>query len=240
MMVPSNGSWLFEQVPHKSMREMACSAIRQAILSGRLKPGDRLLEAEIAHQMGISRAPVREAVRQLVSEGLVVSYPHRGTFVAELSAEDLWEIYTLRAAIESLAVRLVAEQATPEIVCMLRQAVADMAQAAQEGDLQHLANLDIAFHEMLCRLSGHSRLLETWLGMIVQIRIFIDLTHALYRPVEDMVRLHADIVGYIENRQAREASEALTQHILDAGQRIYQERQSRGEGDSREETNQQP
>lgn len=223
------GPRLFDQVPHKSMRDMACSAIRQAILRGNLKPGDRLLEAEIARQMGISRAPVREAIRQLASEGLVVSYAHRGTFVTELSADDLWEIYTLRAAVESLAVRLVAEQATPEIILALKQAVADMAQAAQEGDLQRVADLDIAFHETLCRLSGHSRLLDTWLGMIVQIRIFIDLTHALYRPIEEMIRLHAEIVGYIENRQGREASEALTEHILDAGQRIYRERQSRSE-----------
>jgi len=215
---------------------MAFSAIRQAILSGNLKPGDRLLEAEIARQMGISRAPVREAIRQLASEGLVVSYAHRGTFVAELSPDDLWEIYTLRAAVESLAVRLVANQATPETISLLRQAVADMAQAAQEGDLQRVADLDIAFHETLCRLSGHARLLETWLGMIVQIRIFIDLTHALYRPIEEMINLHAEIVRYIENRQGREASEALTQHILDAGQRIYQERQNRTEKDDGDET----
>jgi len=111
-----------------------------------------------------------------------------------------------------------------------------MAQAAQEGDLQRVADLDIAFHETLCRLSGHARLLETWLGMIVQIRIFIDLTHALYRPIEEMINLHAEIVRYIENRQGREASEALTQHILDAGQRIYQERQNRTEKDDGDET----
>ncbi len=214
---------LFDQVPHKSLRDMALSAIRQAILHGSLKPGDRLLETEIAEQMGISRAPVREAIRQLESEGLVISHAHRGTFVAELSSTDLWEIYTLRAAVESLAVRLVTERATPETLSQLKQAVADMAQAAQEGDLQHMLELDIAFHELLCRLSGHARLLDIWLSMIRQIRIFIDLTHALYRPLEDMVCLHAEVVEHIEKHQPHEAGEALTRHILDAGQRIYQQ-----------------
>jgi len=229
---------VFEQVSYQSMRDMAYSAIREAILRGQLKPGDRLLESEIARQMGISRAPVREAIRQLASEGLVVSHSHRGSFVIDLSPDDLWEIYTLRAAIESLAVRLVAEQVTPQTVLLLQQAVTDMAQAARQGDLQRVADLDIAFHETLCRLSGHSRLLETWLSMIVQIRIFIDLTHALYHPIEDMISLHAEIVRYIENRQGREAGEALTQHILDAGQRIYQERQGRAETGDEDETKQ--
>ena len=121
---------VFKQVPHKSLREAALAAIRQAISRGDLKPGQRLVESDVAEQMGISRAPVREALRQLETEGLVVSEPHRGTFVAEVSATDLWEIYTLRAAIERLAVRLVTEKASAEMLAQLQQAVADMAQAA--------------------------------------------------------------------------------------------------------------
>jgi len=82
-------SHVFEQVPHRSLREAALSAIRQAILRGDLIPGQRLVESDIAEQMGMSRAPVRGALRQLETEGLVVSEPHRGSFVAELSALDM-------------------------------------------------------------------------------------------------------------------------------------------------------
>jgi GntR family transcriptional regulator of gluconate operon len=213
---------VFKQVRHRSLREAALSAIRQAILRGDLKPGQRLVETDVAEQMGMSRAPVREALRQLETEGLVVSEPHRGTFVAELSAADLWEIYTLRAAIESLAVRIVTEKASAETLVQLQQIVADMAQAAREGDLARLAALDMSFHEMLCRASGHSRLLDVWLSMTVQIRALIDLTHTLWLPADEVVHLHTEVVEYIKNGRAKEAGRALARHILETGECIIQ------------------
>jgi GntR family transcriptional regulator of gluconate operon len=214
------GSHVFEQVPHRSLREAALSAIRQAILRGDLAPGQRLVESDIAEQLGVSRAPVREALRQLETEGLVVSAPHRGSFVAELSATDLREIYTLRAALESLAVRIVTEKASAETLAQLRQAVADMAGAAREGDLARLAALDMSFHEMLCRAAGHSRLLDIWLSMTAQIRAFIDLTNTLYLPADEVVRLHAEVVEHMEDGRAGEAERALARHILEVGERI--------------------
>lgn len=211
---------VFKRVPHRSLREAALSAIRQAILRGDLKPGQRLMESDIAEQMGMSRAPVREALCQLETEGLLVSEPHRGTFVAELSTTDLWEIYTLRAAIESLAVRIVTEMASAETLAQLQQAVADMVQAAREGDLARLAALDMSFHEMLCRASGHSRLLDAWLGMTVQIRTFIDLTHTLCLPADEVVSIHTEVVEHIQNGRAEEAGRTLARHILEAGECI--------------------
>jgi DNA-binding GntR family transcriptional regulator len=195
------GSHVFEQVPHRSLREAALSAIRQAILRGDLAPGQRLVESDIAEQLGVSRAPVREALRQLETEGLVVSAP-------------------LRAALESLAVRIVTEKASAETLAQLRQAVADMAGAAREGDLARLAALDMSFHEMLCRAAGHSRLLDIWLSMTAQIRAFIDLTNTLYLPADEVVRLHAEVVEHMEDGRAGEAERALARHILEVGERI--------------------
>ena len=227
---------VFKQVPHKSLREAALSAIRQAISRGDLKPGQRLVESDIAEQMGISRAPVREALRQLETEGLVVSEPHRGTFVTEISATDLWEIYTLRAAIESLAVRIVTEKASAEMLAQLQQAVADMAQAAREGDLARLAALDMAFHETLCRASGHSRLLAIWLSMTTQISTFVDLTSILCLPADEVVRLHTEVVEHIQNGRAEEAGQSLARYILDVGKRICQERGKPSDGFSSEQS----
>lgn len=189
-------------------------------MHGDLEPGQRLVENDIAEQMGMSRAPVREALCQLETEGLVVSEPHRGTFVAELSDVDLWEIYTLRAAIESLAVSIVTEKASAETLMQLQQAVDDMAQAAQEDDLPHLATLDMSFHETLCRASGHSRLLTIWLSMTTQIRTFIDLTSILYLPADEVVSLHREVVEHIQNGRDEEAGRAIARHILDMGERI--------------------
>ncbi len=217
---------VFGQVPYKSLREIALSAIRQAILRGDLKPGQRLLESEIAGQMGTSRAPVREALRQLETEGLVVSQAHRGAFVAKLSAQDVSEICALRAAVESMAARIVTEQASPETLVELRQAVDDMAHAAAAGDLARLAALDMAFHEALCRASGNSRLLDTWLNMTSLIHTFIDLTHTLYLPADELVRLHTEVIEHIENGRANEAGQALARHIFEVCERINQEHES--------------
>lgn len=217
---------VFEQVSRKSLREKALSAIRQAISRGALKPGQRLMEREIASQMGMSRAPVREALRQLETEGLVVSEVHRGTFVAELSAKDITEICALRAAVESMAARIVTEQASPEMLARLQQAVNEMTQAANAGDLSRLAALDMSFHETLCRASGNSRLLETWLNMTSLIRTLIDLTNTLYLPADEIVSLHAEVVEHIEHGRAEEAGQALARHILEVGERISQEQES--------------
>jgi DNA-binding GntR family transcriptional regulator len=214
---------VFEQIPHRSLREATLAAIRQAILGGDLPPGQRLVESAIAKQLGISRAPVREALRQLETEGLVVSEPHRGTFIAELSAADLWEIYTLRAALEGLAVRLVTEQASSETAAHLQKAVDDMARAAGKGELEHLAVLDMAFHETVCRASGHSRLLGIWRRMTAQVLTVIDLRDTLYLTAEEVVRWHAQVVEHIKNGRADEAAQTLACYVLKVGERICQE-----------------
>lgn len=212
-----------DPVVNRSLREMAVSTLRRGILSGALKPGERLVETAIAEQIGVSRAPVREALRQLEMEGLVVSEPHRGTFVVELSCVDLWEIYTLRAAVEGLAARLVTQRAHAGTMSRLKQVVTEMEQASGEDDRARLAALDMSFHEMLCRAAGHSRLLDVWLSMIDQIRTLIDPTNELILPAEEVVSFHTEVLDHIENGRARRAGEALRRHILDAGKCICQE-----------------
>lgn len=212
-----------DPAPHKSLREVATSTLRRAILSGDLKPGERLLESAIAQQIGISRAPVREALRQLEMEGLVVSEPHRGTFVVELSLADLWEIYTLRAAIVRLAAELVTESARAEALPELKRAVDEMEQATRQGDRACLAALDQSFQEMLCRAANHSRLLNVWLSTTDQLRTQIDLADSLYLPPKDVVARHTAAIEHIESGRARQAGETLARHILKIGERIRQD-----------------
>lgn len=217
----------------RPLRKIVFTALRQAIMRGDLKPGDRLREAQIAEQMGVSRAPVREAIRDLESEGIVVSRTHRGAFVTELTGSDLWEIYTLRAALESMAVEIVTQQASPGLLATLRESIAEMRAAVQEGDIDRLVALDIAFHETLCRRSNHTRLFDIWSSMISQIRACIGLTHTLYLPAEDIIRLHVELVEQVANKEAKAAGQTVARHILEAGALIAQEYQaSRGEENS--------
>ena len=204
----------------RSLRTAAYTAIREAILSGLLKPGERLVEVNLARQLGVSRAPVREALRQLETEGLVVTQPHRGTYVAEFSAHDLWEIYTLRAAVEGLAVHLVASDPSTEVVERLEDLVDRMRRAAQEGDRDRLSQLDMRFHETICKAAQHQRLLEAWQGMYAQIQMFISITgHHKISP-DQLVAYHEEVLNAIRSRDPERAEALLKDHILTVGERI--------------------
>jgi len=214
---------LFNRIPRQPLREIAYTAIREAILRRELKPGQRLVEAEIARQMGISRAPVREALRQLEAEGLVVSEPHRGAFVAQFTSKDMWEVYTLRAILERLATTLATRSAGEETIARLNQLVGNMETAVRENDIPRLVELDMAFHECLCRASGHARLLKIWLSMAAQIRMFMDLVPTVYISPEEVVTYHTQVLKLIRQGQAEQAGETLYHHIMDAGRVICQQ-----------------
>lgn len=192
-------------------------------MRGDLKPGDRLREAKIAEQMGVSRAPLREAIRDLASEGLVVSKTFKGAYVTQLSISDLWEIYTLRAVLERMAVEIVARKANPELLDTLRTSISAMVKAAEEGDKDRLVNLDLAFHETLVRNANHTRLLDIWNNMLRQIRVCMDLTHINYLAEDEMINMHTVLVKQIADKQVDSAGETLYRHILEVGERICQE-----------------
>jgi len=209
------------RLPHRSLRAAAYAAIRAAILSGQLKPGQRLFEAELAEQLGVSRAPVREALRQLVSEDLVRSEPHRGTHVTDLSPHDMWEVYTLRAAVEGLAVSLVAGSSEPEVAERLAIILSGMRAAAEQGQWAKLSELDMHFHETICSATGHRRLLEVWNCMHAQIRMFVAMTdeHDTLPP-DERIRCHEVVLEAIRRGNPTQAEELLKDHILTVGKRI--------------------
>lgn len=208
------------EVPHKSLREAAYAAIREAIVTGALRPGQRLVEVDLAQRLGISRAPVREALRLLESEGLVVAEPHRGAHVARFSRKDLWEIYTLRAAVEGLAVRLVATRPPVEVLRRLEDLVEQMKEAAACGERETLTDLDLEFHRTICQATEHRRLLEAWEGMSAQVRMFVTITSRYRLPPEQLVRYHEEVLEAIRRRDAHGAEALLTKHILEYGERI--------------------
>ncbi len=142
-------------------RDRIEKAILQSLSSGDLKPGDQVNEAEIARQAGISRGPVREAIQHLVGEEILVSYPHRGTFVAEWTEKDILEMYSVRALLEGYAARLAVQNMTAEELSELNSIVNKMVEKAREGDgasvfeydlLFHLRSNEFSRHDLLCRL----------------------------------------------------------------------------------------
>lgn len=211
---------VFPSLPYASLSDAALQCIREAILSGKLKPGQRILEGRIAAELGISRAPVREALRQLQSEGLLVSFPHRGTYVAQFSAQDAYEVYSLRAALEGLAASLVAEKPDARILAALRACVEAMREHAERGEVEKMIEADLRFHETLCHATGHSRLIAVWTSMSTQVRAFVSISARLYLTPQEIVARHQAVLQAIANGQAQNALHLLTSDIREVGQHV--------------------
>jgi len=201
----------------RTLSDQVAGQLRQAILQGRLKPGQRIIEHEIAQAMAISRGPVRDALRILQNERLVVQYPHRGAFVAWLTLRDAEEIYSLREALEMLALSYAVKYATDEQIEELGSA-ADRMKAHMQGDrLQAEATeLDLDFHHTLCRISGHSRALAAWTALRAQVRLLI-LTHRILDPMdyrENAAEWHCQFVEAIRRRDIQVGQEMLEKHLV--------------------------
>ena len=137
-----------------SMRLQVREQLRNAILSGQLKPGDHILEADLARQFGVSITPIREALRELESARLVVSQPHRGTIVRQLTKQDIREMYTLRAHLERLAVQLALPHLTQEDFAHLEGLIDDMVELARQDKSRQMVDVDVSFHEYLSSKAG--------------------------------------------------------------------------------------
>ena len=211
---------IFKPIDEKSLKDRVVMNIRQAIATGIMKPGDRLVEADIATQMDVSRAPVREAIRLLEQEGFVMSIPRKGSFVIELDRQDIEEIYSLRTALESLAVRLAVPRMAPADIDELEALVDEMRQAADEKDVPQLVESDLAFHERIVSLASHGRLLETWLRMSTQLRLFFAIKDQLYHNLRDMVDTHHPILTAVRAGDVELAQQTISEHIVSAGELV--------------------
>ena len=143
---------------YKPLRELVCENIRQAIIDGTFSPGERLMEIQLADEMGVSRTPVREAIRKLELEGFVVMIPRRGTYVADISIKDITEIYEIRISLDILAAGLAAERITDEELEQLNGYLIEIGQHIANNDMDKIVEVDTAFHDMLYTASRNERL----------------------------------------------------------------------------------
>ncbi len=145
---------------YKPLREIVSDALRQAIRDGILPPGERLMEIPLAEELGVSRTPIREAIRILEQEGLIVMIPRRGTYVADMSLKDVTEVFELRSILEELAAELAAERITNEEIEALEQHLVEIGNYMNENNLDKVVQADILFHEILYKASRNDRLVE--------------------------------------------------------------------------------
>ena len=140
------------------LRDVVFNTLRKAILKGELKPGERLMEIALAERLGVSRTPVREAMRKLELEGLVVMIPRRGAQVANITEKDLNDVLEVRIALENLSIENACARMTEEQLAELWKAAKDFEATMAEGNLVKLAEADVAFHEVIYKSSDNRRL----------------------------------------------------------------------------------
>jgi DNA-binding GntR family transcriptional regulator len=173
------------------------SKLREMFLNGDLKPGEHIIESEIADRLNVSRGPVRDAMKILKDENIVEIIPHRGTFVTKLTIDDIKDLYSLRGVLEGLGARLIAEKGDPIAIQQLEVCMQQLY--ASKHNLSEFAKHDIEFHELLCKLSGNQWLYKQWLSLKIHIWLFIRATQVLDAPgYQGMVDYHSEIFKAIK------------------------------------------
>lgn len=220
----------FGMLERSNLAADIASLLRRSIVKGELGPGTRLIEAEIAQQLGVSRGPLREAFRILETEGLLESYPGRGSFVAEVGERDIREVYSLRGFLEERAIRMAAENATAEDLQELERILASMFEAAKQGDSSGVQELDFQFHRKIWEIADHHLLREVLEGLTTRIRRFLAVQTELYGDLAEGISDHQQMLSALKNGDEDKAAEKILHHLQEASDVVtknFQEQQAR-------------
>ena len=198
------------QIENTPLRVKVADMLRQAIISGRLRPGTVLVETALATQMNVSRAPVREAIQMLESDGLVETVAYKGKRVKPLAAREIEEIYSLREAFEVLAVQRILKRRVD--VGELWQHCDAMDRAAMLDDYEALIAADEAFHRTLIKLSDHDLLLSSWNSLYLRIHQIMALRNRNGADLSQIAANHPPLVRVIERGDSKKAVRLIAEH----------------------------
>ncbi len=199
-------------IDRRSLADEVAERVREAVLAGALRAGERVSDSRLAQELGVGRSTMREAFRILLSEGLLESRGH-GVRIAQLTVDDVQDTFELRLAVECRAARMVAERRDPEDIAELRAIVDEYARAVAEDDAPTVVQLDLRFHETLCRLSGSRRLHEAFTRDVVKMLVLLQVDHDIYQPLSDWTDELPRIFAAIESGDADAAGAAIEAHI---------------------------
>ena len=195
------------------LRDVVFNTLRQAILKGELEPGERLMEIQLAERLGVSRTPIREAIRKLELEGLVLMIPRKGAEVAKISEKSLRDVLELRRSLEELALELACQRMTEEEIDELEDAQRAFRKAVDSKDVMLMAETDEKYHEIIYQGTKNSRLVQ----------ILNNLREQMYRYRLEYIKdadkrqilliEHDNILKAVRNRKVAEAKAAMREHI---------------------------
>lgn len=205
--------WNLNMNEYLPLRDVVFQTLRQAIITGEFAPGERLMEIALAERLGVSRTPVREAIRKLELEGLVVMIPRKGAEVAKITKERLRDVLEVRCALEELAATLACQRIDEAGKERLKSCHGEFIQAVDQGDALEIANQDEAFHECIFEATGNDRLLQIVHNLKEQMyRYRMEyVKDASYR--KELVAEHEKLLGAILCGDTETAKEVMRHHI---------------------------
>lgn len=195
------------------LRDVVFNTLRNAILTGELEPGERLMEIKLADKLGVSRTPIREAIRKLELEGLVVMTPRKSAEVARITKEDLKDVLEVRKVLECLAIDLSCDNITDDIIAELEENLASFEEAIKKNDIRQIAIIDVYFHETIYQSTKNKRLIQ----------ILNNLREQMYRyrfeyikdkaTREALVNEHRAIIDALVSKNREAGKTAILKHI---------------------------
>ena len=200
---------------YKPLRELVLEAIREAIINGTLKPRERLMEIQLADELGVSRTPIREALRKLELEGFIVMVPRKGAYVADLSFKDIADVFEIRAAPGGAAAGLAAGE-LPTRVGEMERYLVEKADAIARNDMERLVEVDTGFHDIIYRASRNERLTSIINNLREQIQRFRTMSLAYPGRSKRSLEEHRNIIEAIQSRDAQLARQVAQEHIENA------------------------
>lgn len=198
---------------YQPLREVVCETLRDAIRRGILQPGERLMEIQLAEDLGVSRTPVREAIRKLEMEGYVIMMPRRGTYVADLSIRDINEVFEIRTSLESLASGLAAERINEDELEKLQRLLVEIGAYIKSGDMESIVRTDTEFHDLLYQASRNTRLVGIISNLREQLTRFRTTSMSFPGRLKATLEEHRKIVEAIAQGDEKAARKAAEHHM---------------------------
>ena len=195
------------------LRDVVFNTLRKAILRGELKPGERLMEIQLANKLGVSRTPIREAIRKLELEGLVLMIPRKGAEVAQITEKNMQDVLEVRKALEELSVQLACERITPEQVEEMKMAAEDFRKVLKSGDVTKIAEADVKFHDIIFAATNNQRLITLLNNLREQMYRFRVEYLKQKECYPQLLEEHDKLIALISGVEVEEACELMGCHI---------------------------
>lgn len=203
----------FDVQNHKPLREIVYDQLKQQILTGQITPGTRMMEVDLAKDMGVSRTPIREAIRKLEKEGLVIIEPRRGAYVSDISVKDMVDTLVVREDLEGLAGLLAAETITREELEELEEITTSYSDAIAAGNMENIIHYDELFHRRIVEMTGNHTLIQLFGSVQEQALRLRYLYYDDFTRYENMPVEHRNIVEAIRSGDGESARRVSDNHV---------------------------